>query len=675
MSPLFHSEGSGYVSDNFLPSDDPTSDLVRVYGEDLSGSIFRGVSEQQYLDFIIKLTENGSRPQSTPNNVYARNWIIQELGRISGGRIEVEVLGPHANVIGVLPGYLPDGPVLMVGGHYDTVSAAPGANDDGTGVAAALELARVFSRYEWPLDIYFGFWNAEEIGMVGSKEAAEILSDRGIEILTYYNIDMLLVEDIDAPSDERVLLAHSGTALNYATLAKAMSKNFGKNLIKTLEGGDFSVWSRSDHVSFLSEGYDDVLFAFESGSARDTAYHSHTDVWDNPLYNYTVAIDLVAAVGASIAYTLSRAHEQAMISPFQGRLRNGEPQSFNFPITANTEVQIQGSWTGGVISLAIQNHLGDTIENFTSEVEENGFGSIVNFSYPGAGIRSIIISGGESDDIRFNLEILYETDLDADGTFDSDQFWCDSTLFDLDDDSDNLSNGLELVIGTSSTSNDSDSDTMPDFWEYTFGTLPLIDDAESDPDRDLLLNIDEYAAGSFPLRADSDSDSLPDGWEYHNGTNVLLPDEDEDPDMDELSNYQEYRHGTLPNSADTDSDTMPDNYETRFGLDPTMNDAALDADGDGLVNIQEYFLGTSPRSVDSDSDMIPDAFEIENGLDPLVNDAEDDLDMDGINNLDEYLAGSNPRVNEAINNAVLISMTIGIMVAIIVIVSKRVLEK
>jgi hypothetical protein len=563
----------------------------------------------------------------------------------------------------------------MVGGHYDTVSAAPGANDDGTGVAATLELARVFSQFEWPLDVYFGFWNAEEIGMVGSKEVAEIYSDRGIDILTYYNIDMILVEDIEAPADERVLLAYSGSAMNYGTLTKAMSMNFGKNLIKLLEGSELSVWGRSDHQSFLSEGYQDVLFAYESGSARDTAYHSPSDVWDNPLYNYTVAIDLVAAVGASMAYTLARAHEQSMISPFQGRLRNGEPQSFYIPITTVTEIQVRGSWSGGELSFALQNHLGVTIENFNSEIQESNYRSIVNFTYPGNGIQRLKITGPQTSDVRFNLEVAYETDLNTDGTNDSDQFWLDSSLFLLDDDSDNLSNGLETIIGTSLSSNDSHSDTMPDFWEYSYGTFPLIDDADSDPDRDLLVNRLEYLAGSLPLLSDTDSDSIPDGWEYHNGTNVILPDANLDPDSDNVTNYQEYRHGTLPNKADTDSDLIPDNFEIYYGLNPTVNDAMLDADEDGLDNLYEFLHGTSPRSSDSDFDSLPDGYEIENGLNPLVNDASEDLDLDGISNLDEYLMGSNPRVNEAVNQIVILLGTMGMMIGLIFLVSKKVLAK
>jgi hypothetical protein len=72
-SSLFLVNGEAYPSQEHVLSQDEVSSLTRVYGTDFSGNIFRTVSEQQFQDYIIKLTENGSRPQSTPNNVYARN--------------------------------------------------------------------------------------------------------------------------------------------------------------------------------------------------------------------------------------------------------------------------------------------------------------------------------------------------------------------------------------------------------------------------------------------------------------------------------------------------------------------------------------------------------------------------------------------------------------------------
>lgn len=620
------------------------NDLTRIYGRDISAAIFSAVSEQNYLDLIIKLTENGSRPVDSENNRLARSWIIQQLEHVTQGRIEIQVLGPHKSVVGRLPGYLGQGPIVMVGGHYDTVPAAPGANDDATGVAATIELARVMSAFSWPLDIYFCTWNAEEIGLVGSHEVAKIFDEWNIEILAYYNIDMLLVEDTDAPRDERVLLGYSGAAMNYAIVTDHMSQIYGKNLIKSLEGPEMNVWGRSDHASFLSEGFSSVMFAFESGLYRDTAYHTSSDTWDNSLYNYTVAIDAVASIGASMAITQARAHDEPTSKSFTGRLRGDQPSTTSIPITTTTGVEIKGSWIGGGFTAEVISPQGLVVQAFDID-DTNGSGVIGNYSAEGRGVYSISLSGHEGSDTCYSFEVLYDTDLNLDGIQDRHQFWLDPSEFQKDDDGDSLSNGLETIIGTSPASSDSDSDYLPDLWEYTYGTDATRADADEDPDGDYLDNAAEYEAGTHPLLRDSDGDLIIDSWEVVNGTDALIDDADQDPDGDTLTNYEEYVLGTLPLSNDSDSDQMPDGFEVAYAFDPKRNDAGLDGDGDGLSNLEEYLLGTNPRNSDSDSDLMPDSFEILYGLNPWVNDAMDDPDLDGVSNLEEYLRGTNPRID------------------------------
>ncbi|MHA1903623.1 MAG: M28 family peptidase, partial [Candidatus Thorarchaeota archaeon] len=118
----------------------PMDSPQRVYGMDVSRSVFSSVSFNSFQNLIIDLTENGPRPAGSQSAELAKNWIADKLVTLSNDRIEVQILGDYESVVGRLPGYLPGpNPILMVGGHYDTVHSAPGANDDGTGVAGALE--------------------------------------------------------------------------------------------------------------------------------------------------------------------------------------------------------------------------------------------------------------------------------------------------------------------------------------------------------------------------------------------------------------------------------------------------------------------------------------------------------------------------------------------------------
>jgi Zn-dependent M28 family amino/carboxypeptidase len=79
--------------------------------------------------------------------------------------------------------------VLLVGAHLDSVVAGPGINDNGTGVAALLEIARVLRRVAPELSVRFGFWGAEEYGLIGSRAYAAHANAR--EIAGYLNFDML----------------------------------------------------------------------------------------------------------------------------------------------------------------------------------------------------------------------------------------------------------------------------------------------------------------------------------------------------------------------------------------------------------------------------------------------------------------------------------------------------
>jgi len=193
-----YSTASITENSNTVPADVPQSFTRRIYGENIAPEIYSDVGITEYRDFVQKFTENGSRwimdytMATEGSNYYARLYLMQQLELLSNGRIEVELVGDHFNVVGRLPGYLPgEHPVIVVSAHYDSAQNSPGANADGSGIASMLCLARMLSQYEWPLDIYFIAFNGllTFAGMEGSPEVATKFQLDGIEILTMYNID------------------------------------------------------------------------------------------------------------------------------------------------------------------------------------------------------------------------------------------------------------------------------------------------------------------------------------------------------------------------------------------------------------------------------------------------------------------------------------------------------
>jgi hypothetical protein len=94
-----------------------------------------------------------------------------EAGQLSGGA-GATALARVRNVVAVLPGTAPTGRVFLVA-HYDSVQVGPGANDDGAGTAAILEVARALTAGSRPRnDVVFVLTDAEEACLCGAAAFA-----------------------------------------------------------------------------------------------------------------------------------------------------------------------------------------------------------------------------------------------------------------------------------------------------------------------------------------------------------------------------------------------------------------------------------------------------------------------------------------------------------------------
>lgn len=127
-----------------------------------------------------------------------------------------------------------DREVAMAGAHLDSVKAGPGINDNGSGVAALLEIAR---RTRDVKGLRLGFWTAEELGLFGSRHYVRTLpKDEREKIRAYLNLDM-----VGTPKGEVVVYDTDDDVEE--TLRGATSERGEEDL-----GGD------SDHAPFDAAG-------------------------------------------------------------------------------------------------------------------------------------------------------------------------------------------------------------------------------------------------------------------------------------------------------------------------------------------------------------------------------------------------------------------------------------
>lgn len=176
-------------------------------------------SLRAHIDGLVSFGTRHTLSASTDNKrglPASRRWVLgkfQQYAKQSGGRLtatidtwtlkadgrRVDKDYEIGNVMATLKGTDPtDDRVFIVQGHIDSrvtnvmnrEADAPGANDDGSGTAAVIELCRVMSKYQFPATIIFVAVSGEEQGLLG----AEHLADRAAK--EKWNLEALLNNDI-----------------------------------------------------------------------------------------------------------------------------------------------------------------------------------------------------------------------------------------------------------------------------------------------------------------------------------------------------------------------------------------------------------------------------------------------------------------------------------------------
>ena len=220
-----------------------------------------------------------------------------------------------ANPIGVKRGAtLPD-EWIVIGAHYDsrntvrcdTTNPQPGANDNASGCAGVIELARVFASIDTQRSILFMCFSGEEQGLVGSRRYVESLQQSGeISRVRYMiNLDMIgyAVDDTLATRIETTQTFAS--ELNRFVIAAATYAPELSPIVST------NTQAYSDHWYFLAAGVRGA-FTWENGAGIYPHYHRATDVPANLLRGRELArgiLKMDTAILAAEAGLLPRVFE------------------------------------------------------------------------------------------------------------------------------------------------------------------------------------------------------------------------------------------------------------------------------------------------------------------------------------------------------------------------------
>jgi len=399
--PTFISQPAGAQPQNSTGSPRQKSSRPKVSPRRPGGNpdipkIVSEISARNIEATIRKLVSFGTRntlsEQDNPNRGVgaARDWLYAEFQKAaaqSGGRMTVEkqtfeqakaarVPQPTmlTNIVATLKGTQPESTnrVYVVSGHYDSMCSsptdakcdAPGANDDASGTAAVLEMARVMAKYKFDATIVFMTVPGEEQGLLGATYFAEQAKKNTMDIEAMFTNDIigssLGANGMHDPKTVRVFSEGVPNDTSNATTPRGISAdvlttlrtNGGENDSQSRQLARFiketteryvpsmKVWMiyrrdrygrGGDHQPFLERGYAAVRFT----EPNENYQHQHQNVriengiqyGDLPQFDDFNYIANVARVNAASLAALASAPAR--------------PKNVTFPISLSNDTPIK----------------------------------------------------------------------------------------------------------------------------------------------------------------------------------------------------------------------------------------------------------------------------------------------------------------------------------------------
>jgi len=323
------------VQNDFLKIDyypQQAFDMARLSQiDDLQGLIDQ-VVQDSLLSYTEALQAFGNRYSGTTSSDLSRDWLAGKFAEFGYDSILIDnfvaTIGGTPtqcqNVLAVKLGTaLPDHYVI-VGAHRDAVSSSPGADDNGSGSAGVLEIARILKDIPTDLTFIFALFGAEEQGLYGSWHYADEAAARGDSIVYMLNMDM--IAHYQNTTSAKLFY---GSKLTYTNLLQDLADSL-VGISAVLSGSS----GGSDHYPFIQNGYE-ATFLHEY--IFSSVYHSYQD--STTYMNFPYMSKMVKAALAT-AYTVS---ETYIPGP---ELRFEYPDGVPSALTPETEQTFRVAVTG-----------------------------------------------------------------------------------------------------------------------------------------------------------------------------------------------------------------------------------------------------------------------------------------------------------------------------------------
>jgi Zn-dependent M28 family amino/carboxypeptidase len=282
-------------------------------------SLLATISQGQLRAWVERISVPRHFVAEAAQNKATADWLFSEF-KSFGYRVVRQ--GPYSNIVALPETSFKE--TILVGAHYDSVPMCPGADDNGSAVAALLGCAVACSLWRPAAPVVFVAFNREEEGLAGSRDFVKsYLPTAGFGVRCAHVLEMVGYAD-HQPGSQRVPpglpidLGDRGDFLglvanrNSGDLIDSIFQEAGAYVPELPVSGLavpmgleklFPVLLRSDHASFWEANIPSILWT-DTSEYRNANYHTHRDTPETLDYEFLLRVTL--ALTASVLTSRER---------------------------------------------------------------------------------------------------------------------------------------------------------------------------------------------------------------------------------------------------------------------------------------------------------------------------------------------------------------------------------
>jgi len=252
-----------------------SDDSINLSPDPFIQQIVNEVSADSILSYLQKFESFGQKNPGSAALVTARDWLYNKYQ--SYGYVDITYHDftwstlTLQNIIVNKPGTVYPDINLIIDGHYDTI-VGPGTNDNGSGVAIILEVARLLANIDCEYTIKFINFSAEEEGLIGSRAYVDsVVVPQNMNILLVFNIDEVggiagyINNTITCERDEGLPAGNNAASAAYTDTLVTLTEMYSP--LNTVIAHAYG----SDYMPFEDAGY--VITGYYE---TNESWHPHT---------------------------------------------------------------------------------------------------------------------------------------------------------------------------------------------------------------------------------------------------------------------------------------------------------------------------------------------------------------------------------------------------------------